>query len=46
MVFGVRPRDGATIAAAATVLAIALLATAAPSWRAARTDAAQSLHRG
>jgi predicted lysophospholipase L1 biosynthesis ABC-type transport system permease subunit len=47
MVFGIPARDSATVLGAGmTVIAIAFLAAAVPSWRAARVDAAQQLHRG
>ncbi len=45
LVFGIPPRNPATlIAAAAAVAAIAVAAAAIPSWRAARVDAARRLH--
>ena len=44
LVFGIRPRNPATmIVAALAVAAIAIAASAVPSWRAARTDAARRL---
>ena len=47
LVFGIPPQSPATLAAAiVAVLAIALLAAAIPSWRAAKVDAAQRLHQG
>ncbi len=47
LVFGIPPHSPATLAAAAiAVLAIAFLAAALPSWRAARVDAAHRLHQG
>jgi putative ABC transport system permease protein len=47
MVFGIPAHSPATmIAAAGAVLAIAFVAAAVPSWRAARVDAAQRLHQG
>ncbi|HUB84022.1 MAG TPA: ABC transporter permease [Bryobacteraceae bacterium] len=47
MVFGIAAHNPATlIAAVAAVLALAFLAAAIPSWRAARVDAAVRLHRG
>jgi putative ABC transport system permease protein len=47
LVFGIPARNPETIVAAAlAVMAIALVAAAIPSWRAARVDAAHSLHRG
>lgn len=45
LVFGIPPRNPATmIAAALAVGAIAMAAAALPSWRAARVDAARRLH--
>ncbi|HEY2018075.1 MAG TPA: FtsX-like permease family protein, partial [Bryobacteraceae bacterium] len=45
LVFGIPPRNPATmIAAACAVAAIAVAAAAIPAWRAARVDAAQRLH--
>lgn len=45
LVFGIPPRNPATVVAAAVaVIAIAVAAAAIPSWRAARVDAAQHLH--
>lgn len=45
LVFGIPPRNPATmIAAALAVMAIALAATVVPAWRAARVDAARRLH--
>ena len=45
LVFGIKSRDPATMAAAAlAVTVIALFATAVPAWRAARVDAARRLH--
>jgi len=47
LVFGIPPHSAGTMAAAAVaVLAIAFLAAAVPSWRAARVDAAYRLHQG
>ena len=47
MVFGIPAHSPATlIGAAAAVLALAFLAAAVPSWRAARVDAAVRLHQG
>jgi putative ABC transport system permease protein len=47
LVFGIPARSPATMAAAAlAVMAIAFVAAAVPSWRAARVDAAQRLHQG
>jgi putative ABC transport system permease protein len=47
LVFGIPARNPATMAAAAlAVMALALVAAAVPSWRAARVDAAQRLHQG
>jgi predicted permease len=47
LVFGIPPQSPATLAAAiVAVMAIAFLAAAIPSWRAARVDAAQRLHQG
>jgi putative ABC transport system permease protein len=47
MVYTIDTHDFATICGAAlAVIAIALAATALPSWRAARVDAAQRLHQG
>jgi putative ABC transport system permease protein len=44
VLYGVAPRDPATLASAAAVLtASALLACALPAWRAARIDPAQAL---
>jgi ABC-type antimicrobial peptide transport system permease subunit len=45
LVFGIPPRNPATMmAAAVAVTLIAIAAAAVPSWRAARVDAARSLH--
>ncbi|HYW43598.1 MAG TPA: ABC transporter permease [Bryobacteraceae bacterium] len=45
LVFGIKSRNPATMAAAAlAVTVIALFATAVPAWRAARVDAARRLH--
>jgi putative ABC transport system permease protein len=45
LVFGIPTRNPATLLAAAlVVIAIAVVAAAIPSWRAARVDAAQHLH--
>ena len=45
LVFGIPPRNPATmIAAAFAVMAIAFAATAVPAWRAARVDVARRLH--
>jgi putative ABC transport system permease protein len=47
MVFGIPAQSPATMAAAAAaVVALAFLAAAVPSWRAARVDAAHRLHQG
>jgi putative ABC transport system permease protein len=47
LVFGIPAHSPATLAAAAgAVLAIAFLAAAVPSWRAARVNAAHRLHQG
>jgi predicted permease len=47
MVFGIAAHSPATLAAAAgAVLALAFVAAAVPSWRAARVDAAHRLHQG
>jgi predicted permease len=47
LAFGIPARNPATMAvAAASVLAIAFVAAAVPSWRAARVDAAHRLHQG
>ena len=47
LVFGIPPHHPATlIAAAGAVMALAFLAAAIPSWRAARIDAAVRLHQG
>jgi len=45
LVFGIPPRNPATMAAAAlAVMVIALFAAAIPSWRASRVDVARRLH--
>ena len=47
LVFGIQVRNPETmVAAAVAVLAIAFVAAAVPSWRAARVDAAHHLHQG
>jgi putative ABC transport system permease protein len=47
MVFGIPTHSSATmIGAAGAVLALAFVAAAVPSWRAARVDAAKRLHQG
>jgi putative ABC transport system permease protein len=47
MVFGVSVNSPATLlAATAAVIALAVVAAALPSWRAARVDAAHRLHQG
>jgi putative ABC transport system permease protein len=47
LVFGIPAHNPATmIAAAGAVMAIAFVAVAVPSWRAARVDAAHRLHQG
>lgn len=47
LVFGIPPRSPATMAGAAVaVLALAFVAAAVPSWRAARVNAAHRLHQG
>jgi putative ABC transport system permease protein len=45
LVFGIPPRNPATmIAAALAVITIAFAAALVPAWRAARVDAARRLH--
>jgi hypothetical protein len=47
LVFGIPPHNPASLlAAAGAVMALAFLAAAIPSWRAARVDAAGRLHQG
>jgi putative ABC transport system permease protein len=47
MVFGIPAQSPATMAAAAgAIVALAFVAAAVPSWRAARVDAAHRLHQG